>query len=162
MKILATLTGEDALRLAQYAVEMAGDYGGLPVSVAIVDTCGDPLYAYRMDGASADSFGIAINKARTAARSGKDTVLIGYELSPLEGAGPLKSHYSPLPANGHRADDSRRTVNPTFVSWAGGVVLEDSDRQPVGAIAISGRQELDDHELAWKVRSLWNDDLTTA
>lgn len=153
MRQLQAFTETEANRLGQLVEKISDDDGGKPVSYAIVDVCGDPILAYRIDGASADSFWIALNKARTAARSSKDTVEIAHEYAP-RGIDPNKSEWRRRSAHEHRFDDNHRTVNPTFVSWAGGVVLA-VDGAVVGALAVSGRDELQDHELAAHVREDW-------
>lgn len=150
MRQLSALTETEANRLGQLVEQISGNDGGKPVSYAIVDVCGDPILGYRIDGASADSFWIALNKARTAARSGKDTVEIAHEYA-ARGPG---SEWQRRASHEHRFDDNRRTVNPTFVSWAGGVVLA-VDSRVAGALAVSGRDELEDHELAAQVREDW-------
>ena len=154
MRQLQALTEEEANRLGQLVEEATSEDGGKPVSYAIVDVCGDPLLAYRLDGASADSFWIALNKARTAARSGKDTVEIAHEYGAKGLGAPEQWHRRS--AHEHRFDDNRRTINPTFVSWAGGVVLAPTNTTGiVGAVAVSGRDELEDHDLAHLVRRKW-------
>ena len=154
MRQLQALTETEANRLGQLVEQISREDGGKPVSYAIVDVCGDPILSYRIDGASADSFWIALNKARTAVRAGKDTVEIAHKWAPR---GP-SSEWRMSSAHEHRFDDNRRTVNPTFVSWAGGVVLA-VDSEIVGALAVSGRDELDDHELAAIVRDAWYSEL---
>lgn len=150
MRHLQALTETEANRLGQLVEQISSEDGGKPVSYAIVDVCGDPILAYRIDGASADSFWIALNKARTAVRAGKDTVEIAHEWAPR---GP-SSEWRRRSAHEHRFDDNRRTVNTAFVSWAGGVVLA-HDSAIVGALAVSGRDELEDHKLAAQVREDW-------
>jgi uncharacterized protein GlcG (DUF336 family) len=153
---LQALTESEANRLGQLVEQISGDDGGKPVSYAIIDVCSDPILGYRSDGASADSFWIALNKARSAVRAGKDTVEIAHVFGAKGLGAPEQWHRRS--ADEHRFDDNRRTVNPTYVSWAGGVVLA-VDSGLVGALAVSGRDELDDHELAARVRENWYNEL---
>lgn len=153
MRQMQALTETEANRLGQLVEQLSGTNDGKPVSYAIVDVCGDPILAYRIDGASADSFWIALNKAKSAVRAGKDTVEIAHEYVP-RGIDPNEHEWRRRSAHEHRFDDNRRTVNPAFVSWAGGVVLV-MGSGIVGALAISGRDELDDHDLADRVRDQW-------
>ena len=155
MRELKAVTEEEANRLGQLVEHAVRSDGKKPVSYAIVDVCGDPILAYRIDGASADSFWIALNKAKSAVRAGKDTVEIAHRWA---ARGP-SSEWKRRDAHEHRFDDNRRTVNPTFVSWAGGVVLYDLDGNIVGALAVSGREELEDHVLALGVYRSWREEL---
>src|SRR5437868_1539042 len=132
MKDLQSITQTDADHLLDRILTAASEDHKKPVSVAVVDVHGHPLQALRMDGASVDSFWIALAKAETAVRGGKDTVEIAHKRS---GSG---QHWVRTDANQHRADDNRRVVNPRFVSWAGGCVVM-KDGQVVGGVAVSGR-----------------------
>ncbi len=155
METLLTITGDDAQELVRMVLEVAQADRGLPISVAVVDVSGDPLYVRRMDGTSVDSFWIAFNKARSALRASKDTVEFGHNIHlPEEPSAVDPVRWVPKPAHEHRADDNRRTVNPSFVSWAGGVPLK-VNGVLAGGLAISGRAELDDHKLADHVRTVW-------
>lgn len=146
MKSFTSIDGIDATELSTSIVLTAKEDGLKPISVAVVDAHGHPLEAYRMEGASADSFFIAIAKAETAVRGGRDTVEITYKVE--------NDDWKPMPAHEHRADDNRRVVNPGFISWAGGCVIR-VDGAVAGAVAVSGRDELDDHELASVARKNW-------
>lgn len=152
MKTLRTLTLIDANDLLLRVLQAATQDRGKPVSVAVVDVSGNPLLAHRMDGASADSFLIALNKGWTAVRGGKDTVEYAHTWS-SEGKMWL-SGWLNGPPNGHRADDNRRAVAPNFCSWAGGVVIHFVG-DGVGGLAASGRDQLDDHALVDGVRQEW-------
>jgi uncharacterized protein GlcG (DUF336 family) len=98
-----------------------------PVSIAIADDRGDLIAFDRMDGAPVRSAEIAINKAYTAARVGRDTILFREK---VRREGNQISWFG----------DRRLTGLP------GGVVLEVGGRV-IGGIGVSGRAAEEDHEL---------------
>jgi uncharacterized protein GlcG (DUF336 family) len=150
MKTLLSIDINDARRLVDTVIQIATDDGGKPVSVAVVDACGDPLLGHRMDGASADSYLIAHAKAETAMRGRKDTVEIGH----INGDEP--DDWVPGPPTGLRDDLNRRAAaNPRFVSWAGGVCIWSRQGDDVAALAVSGRDQLEDHALAKGAIARW-------
>jgi uncharacterized protein GlcG (DUF336 family) len=143
MKSLYSLTFSEAMTLEKCILACAEDEmpdGGppVPISYAIVDRLGQLLKAGSQDGAMRGTDNIAIAKSRTALWAEKHTVLFGYERQ--------EDGWKALAASGHRADDNRRVVFPDFVSYAGGLVIV-RDEEIVGATGISGRKELEDHDL---------------
>jgi len=109
-------------------VEQASKDGGRPMSVAVVDAWGNLISFARMDGASALTARMAINKAYTSACFGADTRGLNQW---FKGAGKDVAWY----------DDHRLTV------VHGGVCLR-SGNLVVGAIGASGRHEDEDEALA--------------
>ena len=100
------------------------------VAVAIADSHGELIAFARMDGVPLPSIVIAMNKAWTAARTGKPTQEIGERVKHPEKGHDI-SYYG----------DSR------FVGWGGGVpVLRHG--QVVGAVAVSGLSSAEDAALA--------------
>jgi glc operon protein GlcG len=83
-----------------------------------------------MDGASVSSITIALNKAWTAARSGKPTQEIGEKVR--------------HPEKGH---DIAYYGDPRFVGWGGGVPVK-LHGEVVGAVAVSGLSSIEDIGLA--------------
>ena len=100
------------------------------VAVAIADSHGELIAFARMDAVPLPSIVIAMNKAWTAARTGKPTQEIGERVKHPEKGHDI-SYYG----------DSR------FVGWGGGVpVLRNG--QVVGAVAVSGLSSAEDAALA--------------
>lgn len=107
------------------AVEMRQE-----VAVAVTDAHGELIAFARMDGVPLPSIQIAINKAWTAARTGKPTHEIGEKVR--------------HPERGH---DISYYGDPRFVGWGGGVPVF-HNQQVVGAIAVSGLSSIEDARLA--------------
>ena len=100
------------------------------VAVAIADSHGELIAFARMDGVPLPSIVIAMNKAWTAARTGKPTQEIGERVK--------------HPEKGH---DISYYGDPRFVGWGGGVpVLRNG--QVAGAVAVSGLSSVEDAALA--------------
>lgn len=100
------------------------------VAIAIADSHGELIAFARMDGVPLPSIVIAMNKAWTAARTGKPTQEIGDRVKHPEKGHDI-SYYG----------DSR------FVGWGGGVpVLRNG--QVAGAVAVSGLSSAEDAALA--------------
>ena len=100
------------------------------VAVAIADSHGELIAFARMDGVPLPSIVIAVNKAWTAARTGKPTQEIGERVK--------------HPEKGH---DISYYGDPRFVGWGGGVpVLRNG--QVAGAVAVSGLSSVEDAALA--------------
>jgi glc operon protein GlcG len=100
------------------------------VAVAIADSHGELIAFGRMDDVPLPSITIAINKAYTAARTGKPTQEIGEKVR--------------HPEKGH---DISYYGEPRFVGWGGGVpVLRNG--QITGAVAVSGLSSAEDAALA--------------
>lgn len=100
------------------------------VAIAIADSHGELIAFARMDGVPLPSIVIAMNKAWTAARTGKPTQEVGERVKHPEKGHDI-SYYG----------DSR------FVGWGGGVpVLRNG--QIAGAVAVSGLSSAEDTALA--------------
>jgi glc operon protein GlcG len=100
------------------------------IVVAVADCRGELISFARMDAAPVSSVVIAMNKAWTAARSGKPTQEIGEKVR--------------HPEKGH---DISYYGDPRFVGWGGGVpVLKNGE--VTGAVAVSGLSSNEDATLA--------------
>jgi glc operon protein GlcG len=100
------------------------------VVIAVADPHGELIALARMDGAQLPSISIAMNKAWTAARTGKPTKEIGEKVK-----NPEKGH------------DIAYYGDPRFVGWGGGVpVLVNGEI--AGALAVSGLSSVEDADLA--------------
>ncbi len=117
-----------AERLAQRVMAAAAADGKAPVCVAVVDPHGELVHFGRMPGAPARGIRIAINKAYTAARWGRDTAALKQRL--LE-----------------RQDDLRWFGDARFTALPGGLVVV-RDGAMIGAVGISGRTSEEDSDLA--------------
>src|SRR5580698_9960053 len=100
------------------------------VVIAVADSHGEIVALARMDGVPLPSIQIAMNKAWTAARSGKPTHEIGEKVK--------------HPERGH---DIAYYGDPRFVGWGGGVPVF-RDGQVAGAVAVSGLSSTEDADLA--------------
>ena len=100
------------------------------VAIAVADSHGEIVALARMDGVPLPSIQIAMNKAWTAARSGKPTHEIGEKVK--------------HPERGH---DIAYYGDPRFVGWGGGVPVF-RDGQVAGAVAVSGLSSTEDADLA--------------
>lgn len=92
----------DAARSVAAAAEVEAQRQGWPVAIAIVDSAGELVCFHRLDGTQPASLGIAVGKARTAARfkrptkaledavAGGRTALLAVDgLVPMEGGLPI-------------------------------------------------------------------------
>ena len=134
MQKLESLGLEEARKIGRAVIEAARktDPPKAPMTVAVVDRAGDLIYFERMDGAIPLSVHMAINKAYTALRWGRDTIVI-YEM--LKQDRDISWYGEP---------DRQAPV-------AGGVLIKSSDGAIVGALGTSGRIALEpmgDEELA--------------
>ena len=93
-----------------------------PMSLAVVDTAGTPVYVIRMDGASTLTVRIAINKSFTAIETRRDTI---DSENMLKKSGRDVANFS--------AGEPRLTYIP------GGVLIRAKDGSIVGAAGTSGR-----------------------
>jgi glc operon protein GlcG len=100
------------------------------VAVAVADTHGELIALARMDGVPLPSVAIAMNKAWTAARTGKPTHEIGEKVKD-----PNKGH------------DISYYGDPRFVGWGGGIPVW-KDGEVAGAVAVSGLSSKEDAALA--------------
>jgi glc operon protein GlcG len=100
------------------------------VVIAVADPHGELIALARMDGAQLPSISIAMNKAWTAARTGKPTKEIGDKVK-----NPEKGH------------DIAYYGDPRFVGWGGGVPVL-INGEVAGAVAVSGLSSVEDADLA--------------
>ena len=100
------------------------------VAIAVADSHGEIIALARMDGVPLPSIQIVMNKAWTAARTGKPTREIGDKVK--------------HPERGH---DIAYYGDPRFVGWGGGVPVF-RDGQVAGAVAVSGLSSKEDADLA--------------
>jgi len=119
---LALAGAEAALRQARAEAERRG----VAVSIAVVDGGGHLVALARLDGARIGTVNIAIEKAKTAAHSGRSTT--EFESALTAGAVSLLSL-------------------PDMLPMAGGVPLI-ADGCPVGAVGVSGAAPNVDNEIA--------------
>jgi glc operon protein GlcG len=129
MRTLPTIDYSEAKRAVDLIVENALQMQKAVV-VAVADCRGELIAFARMDATPVSSVIIAINKAWTAARTGKPTQEIGEKVRD-----PQKGH------------DISYYGDPRFVGWGGGVpVWKDGD--VAGAVAVSGLSSKQDSGLA--------------
>jgi glc operon protein GlcG len=100
------------------------------VAVAVADSHGELIAFARMDDVPLPSITIAMNKACTAARTGKPTQEIGEKVK--------------HPEKGH---DISYYGDPRFVGWGGGVPVRIKG-QVAGAVGVSGLSSVEDADLA--------------
>jgi glc operon protein GlcG len=129
MRTMSVIDNAEAQRIIDFIVEKAAEVQKAVV-VAVTDAHGELIAFARMDGAPLPSVTIAINKAWTAARTGKPTQEIGEKVSD--------------PERGH---DIAYYGDPRFVGWGGGVPVYQSG-DVVGAVAVSGLSSKEDSRLA--------------
>jgi glc operon protein GlcG len=129
MKTVPVIEYAEARRIVDLIVEKTAEMQKTVV-VAVADSHGEIIALARMDGVALPSIQIAMNKAWTAARSGKPTDEIGEKVK--------------HPERGH---DIAYYGDPRFVGWGGGVPVF-KDGQIVGAVAVSGLSSAEDADLA--------------
>jgi len=118
-----------AQRIIGFIVEKAEEMQK-SVAIAVADAHGELIAFARMDGVPLPSIAIAMNKAWTAARTGKTTQEIGEKVR--------------HPQKGH---DIAYYGDPRFVGWGGGVPVR-KDGEVAGAVAVSGLTSKEDSDLA--------------
>jgi glc operon protein GlcG len=129
MRTSHVLDYSEAKRVVDFIVEKASEMQK-PVAIAVADSHGELIVFARMDGVALPSINIAMNKAWTAARTGKPTQEIGAKVR--------------HPERGH---DISYYGDPRFVGWGGGVPVF-KNGEVVGAIAVSGLSSNEDASLA--------------
>jgi glc operon protein GlcG len=129
MKMIPTLDYSEAKRAIDLIMEKALEMQKAVV-VAIADCRGELIAFARMDTAPVASVVIAMNKAWTAARTGKPTQEIGEKVR--------------HPERGH---DIAYYGDPRFVGWGGGLPVF-KDGEVAGAVAVSGLSSKEDSGLA--------------
>jgi glc operon protein GlcG len=129
MKMIPTLDYSEAKQAIDLIMEKALEMQKAVV-VAVADCRGELIAFARMDTAPVASVVIAMNKAWTAARTGKPTQEIGEKVR--------------HPERGH---DIAYYGDPRFVGWGGGLPVF-KDGEVAGAVAVSGLSSKEDSGLA--------------
>jgi glc operon protein GlcG len=129
MKSVPSLDYAEAQKIITRIVEKAATKQKA-VAIAVTDPHGELIGFARMDGVALPSINIAINKAWTAARTGKPTREIGEKVR--------------HPERGH---DIAYYGDPRFVGWGGGIPLV-KNGEVIGAVAVSGLSSVEDADLA--------------
>ena len=129
MRTVSVIDYAEAQRIIGFIVEKAEEMQK-SVAIAVADAHGELIAFARMDGVPLPSIAIAMNKAWTAARTGKTTQEIGEKVR--------------HPQKGH---DIAYYGDPRFVGWGGGVPVR-RDGEVAGAVAVSGLSSKEDSDLA--------------
>jgi glc operon protein GlcG len=129
MRTVSVMDYAAAQRIIGFIVEKAEEMQK-SVAIAVADAHGELIAFARMDGVPLPSIAIAMNKAWTAARTGKTTQEIGEKVR--------------HPQKGH---DIAYYGDPRFVGWGGGVPVR-KDGEVAGAVAVSGLTSKEDSDLA--------------
>jgi glc operon protein GlcG len=129
MRTVSAMDYAEAQRIIGFIVEKA-EQMQKSVAIAVADAHGELIAFARMDGVPLPSIAIAMNKAWTAARTGKTTQEIGEKVR--------------HPQKGH---DIAYYGDPRFVGWGGGVPVR-RDGEVAGAVAVSGLSSKEDSDLA--------------
>jgi glc operon protein GlcG len=129
MKNLLTIDYAETQKIGNKIVEKATEMQKA-VAIAIADSHGELIAFARMDGVPLPSITIAMNKAWTAARTGKPTQEIGEKVR--------------HPEKGH---DISYFGDPRFIGWGGGVPVR-KNGEVAGAVAVSGLSSIEDAALA--------------
>jgi glc operon protein GlcG len=129
MPTVVTIGYSEAKQAVDLIVEKAQEMQKA-VAVAIADSHGELIAFARMDGVPLPSIMVSMNKAWTAARTGKPTQEIGEKVK--------------HPERGH---DIAYYGDPRFVGWGGGIPVRVKG-QVVGAVAVSGLSSVEDAALA--------------
>jgi glc operon protein GlcG len=129
MRLLSTIDYAEAKRAIDLIVQKATEMKKA-VAVAVADGHGELIAFARMDGVPLPSVVISMNKAWTAARTGKPTQEIGEKVKD--------------PERGH---DISYYGDPRFVGWGGGVPVF-KNGEVTGAVGVSGLSSKEDAALA--------------
>ena len=129
MRSVSVIEYVEAQKIVGFIVNKASEMNKA-VAVAVADSHGELIAFARMDGVPLPSVSIAMNKAWTAARTGKPTEEIGEKVKD-----PNKGH------------DISYYGDPRFVGWGGGIPVWKGD-EVVGAVAVSGLSSKEDAALA--------------
>lgn len=129
MRTVSVIEYAEAQKIVAFIVNKASEMNKA-VAVAVADAHGELIAFGRMDGVPLPSVSIAMNKAWTAARTGKPTEEIGEKVKD-----PNKGH------------DISYYGDPRFVGWGGGIPLWKGG-EVVGAVAVSGLSSKEDAALA--------------
>ena len=112
---------EEARIIVEGAIEAVKKTGERPMSIAVVDRCGDTVCVMRMDGIGGTTVHMALAKCYTAIGTLRDTI----EMQEVMSKGNAGSYDFPV---------ANFTVIP------GGVLVKKKDGTVVGAVGTSGRQ----------------------
>jgi glc operon protein GlcG len=129
MKTIPTIDYSSAEKAVSLIVQKAREMQKA-VAIAVADSHGELIAFARMDGVPLPSITIAMNKAWTAARTGKPTQEIGEKVR--------------HPEKGH---DISYYGDPRFVGWGGGIPVR-KNGEVAGAVAVSGLSSIEDADLA--------------
>jgi glc operon protein GlcG len=129
MRSVSVIEYAEAQKIVGFVVNKAAEMNKA-VAVAVADAHGELIAFGRMDGVPLPSIAIAMNKAWTAARTGKPTEEIGEKVKD-----PNKGH------------DISYYGDPRFVGWGGGIPVWKGG-EVVGAVAVSGLSSKEDAALA--------------
>jgi glc operon protein GlcG len=129
MRTVSVIDYSEARRIVDLIADKATEMQKA-VAIAVADSHGEIIALARMDGVPLPSIQIVMNKAWTAARTGKPTREISDKVK--------------HPERGH---DIAYYGDPRFVGWGGGVPVF-RDGQVAGAVAVSGLSSTEDAELA--------------
>ena len=129
MRAILSIDYSDAQRAVSLIAQKATETQKA-VAIAVADSHGELISFARMDGVPLPSITIAMNKAWTAARTGKPTQEIGEKVR--------------HPEKGH---DISYYGDPRFVGWGGGIPVR-KNGEVAGAIAVSGLSSIEDAALA--------------
>ncbi len=121
------LSHHDAQKIIA-AIQEKLDKAGKGAAVAVVDAHGELIAFVRTDGCKLPSITIAINKAFTAAREGKESWEIGQS---------SRAQGFPMTNFG----------DPRYTAWGGGVPIVHQGKV-MGAVGVSGLPEEEDMVLA--------------
>ena len=129
------LSHADALKIVS-AIQAELEKENRGAAIAVVDAHGELLAFLRTDGCKLPSITIAINKAFSAAREGKESRAIGdasiEEQFPMTNFGDLR-----------------------YTAWGGGVPIR-VDGKVVGGVGVSGLPEQEDMVLARMAAGLFS------
>ena len=127
MRNIPTIGHDDAADAVE-AIRAALARRGQSAVIAVVDVAGELLAFLRTDGAPVSPVGVAMAKARTAARLKRATRVLGESIRA-------------------RDIDIAYYADAGLTGFAGGVPAW-LGREVVGAVAVSGLSEAEDEELA--------------
>lgn len=144
---IVSLSCAEASKIAAAVIEQAGNDGGGPVAVAVVDCAGRLIAFTAMDQVMPASIKLVQSKAYSAVIGQKDTIQWA----------ATKKHPETIDF------DMRNWTDDNFTCFTGGVTIV-FNNQIIGAVAVSGRKGkkdlndtlMQDNELAEYGRSVFN------
>jgi uncharacterized protein GlcG (DUF336 family) len=153
MKTLSSVTLTEAAEIGEYILATAKSDGGKHIAIVIVDVFAEPVWSVSMSRAKAPAWRNAYAKAHTAVKFERDTVKFRFMDPGVAGTWvPATAH-----AGWSQFDLAQALhLDPLFCGWAGGsLILNPADGSIMGAVGVSNREELQDHELASLRPSGW-------